>query len=59
MFIFPRNREPKKTPLRFRREVHGLSNKMDEIYQLAFVMPGILPSEAISRRVIRERPNLR
>ena len=34
-------------------------NKKVESYQLALVMPGILPWEAISRRVMRERPNFR
>jgi hypothetical protein len=28
-------------------------------YQLALVMPGIWPLDAISRSVMRERPNLR
>ncbi len=28
-------------------------------YQLALVTPGIKPSEAISRKVMRERPNFR
>ena len=50
---FTQKNAPEKSEALSKQKCEGV------VYQLALVIPGISPSEAISRRVMRESPNLR